>query len=492
MRQVGRSRTKFSSLMPYFLVIIMGWALSFMLSNLPVLVSVGALLAAVFCILFLGRPDYGLLVVLLVRASTDLSFSFLGPLVGPRDEALGGLPNIVLILLVILLGGFFVFARRIPVFSLPGGRLMALLLLVGIIGTVRADSHLLALKFWLPILSSLLIYAMTAYLFRSPRQLQRVIDVIAMSFVVPAIVGFSQLIRGEGVVARYDPFTLPRIIGTFVHPNPFGVYLVVMISLFLCQALFQTGRRKAVALVGLSSAILLLVGTFARVAWIGATIVVLTVGVLRNRVLLLIVLIAGVVAFALVPSVSMRVADPLQGSFASRLYYLWPGALREWRLSTGNEEGAFIVAVNRLAGLGPGAWYALSLRGYGVATSGHNDYLRMLVEFGVFGLVLFLTLDVILVIFAFRTWRASTRANQVTAPVALAFLSLTFAFPIMGITDNIFGYTVNQVYFWSFAGLTVGIHYILQHLTDTQPQADRADLPHRLESFASRREASTL
>jgi hypothetical protein len=43
------------------------------------------------------------------------------------------------------------------------------------------------------------------------------------------------------------------------------------------------------------------------------------------------------------------------------------------------------------------------------------------------------------------------------ASVALSFLALTFAYPVMGVTDNVFAATQNQVYFWTLAGLTVAI-----------------------------------
>ena len=462
MRAVGGLRVNVGGVLQYFLALLLGMAVVSMIGKLSIVVALGAVVAGGFCVLFLRRPELGLLIVLLVRASTDASFSLLGQLAGPGGVPLGALPNIGLILILIFGGGIFILARGVPMISLPGGRLLLLLLLVGLVGMMRSESLLIAVNDWFPVLAGFVVYALAAYLFRSPRGVQRAVDVMAVSFVLPVVFGLYQLVTSQGVMVQ--GLDRPRIFGTFVHPNPFGFYLVLMIGLFLCQAVSQTGKRKALALVALVPGVLLLVGTFARVAWVGAMVVLLVVGILRSRAILLMVPIAMLIAFSLVPVIGTRAADPLGGSFADRLYSLWPATLREWQRATDVEGAPFVVALNRLAGLGPGAGQVLSLRGYGMSTPPHNDYLRILVEYGVFGLAVFLALVVVLAIFAFRTWKASKGVSNATASVALAFLSLAVAFPIMSLTDNVFAYTANQVYFWSLAGITVAIHdMVAQH-----------------------------
>jgi len=181
------------------------------------------------------------------------------------------------------------------------------------------------------------------------------------------------------------------------------------------------------------------------------------VGILRARVLLVLLPLGALAIFGLVPSVGERLADALAGggSLADRFYNLWPTTLRAWLSATGAEGGGFFVVLNRLAGLGPGVGSALAR--YGLSGSPHNDYLRVLVEYGIFGLTLYLALIGVLAVMAFRTWREFRKGNQAGAAVALSFFALTLAFPVMSITDNIFAHTVNQVYFWTLAGLTMAM-----------------------------------
>jgi hypothetical protein len=57
---------------------------------------------------------------------------------------------------------------------------------------------------------------------------------------------------------------------------------------------------------------------------------------------------------------------------------------------------------------------------------------------------------------AYRTWRQCADARM--GAVALSFVALVPSFMVMSLTNPVFGETVNQVYFWALAGLTVAIH----------------------------------
>jgi len=435
-------------------ILLAGWLLAGIVSTRPLSLVVGGSLAAAFLLLFLANPATGLLFILLARASTDATLRFL-IVADPRGGVIGALPNIGLVLILTFAGGLYILSRGVPLISLAGGRLLTLLLLTGLLGVMRSDSLRFSMNEWVPLLASFVIYALAVHLFAGPRQMQRVVDVIAVSFILPAAFGLYQLATGRGVI-RPD-FAVRGVVGTFVHPNAFGFFLVIVIALFLGQALFQAGRRRAAAVAGLCIALVLLVGTYARVAWAGALVVLFAVGILRARILLLLLPLGALIIFGLVPSVGERLADPLAsgGSLADRLYNLWPATLQSWLSATGAEGGSFLVALNRLAGLGPGVGPALGR--YGLQAVPHNDYLRVLVEYGIFGLTLYLALISVLAVMAFRTWREFRERNQAAAAVALSFFALTLAFPVMSITDNVFAHTANQVYFWTLAGLTVAM-----------------------------------
>lgn len=430
-------------------VIFGGLGLAWLVLHAGVLV-IAATLCGILLLGFLGRPDLGLLAVLLVRASTDATLWLVPGLTESAPGPAGAFltPNLGVLSILMAGGGLVLLQRRLPFMSLPGGVLLTLLLATGLLGTLRSENPFLAFDQWIPAASALIVYPLAASLFSSPKQVRRVIDILAASFIVPAAFGFYQLIAGQGGVLRDIGVT--RIHGTFVTANGFALYLVVILSVFISQALVQPGRRRYLALVIVALASILLIATFSRFAWVGAVIVLLTVGALRARILLLVIPLVVVIALGLVPVIGERFSDPFGGSFADRVG-IWQETLLTWKSVTSEGQEPLLVILNRLGGLGPGA--ALSITFAVRGTHPHNDYVRILVDYGVVGLGFYLGLLAVLVVTAFRSWQRST--DRTMGSVALSFLTLALAYPIMSITAQIFGLMYNQVYFWTLAGLAV-------------------------------------
>lgn len=428
-----------------------GLILLFMLNNLPIFLPVGLILGGVFGLLFLRRPDIGMLIVLLARASTDLAVPVMEQITGHFLLAQLVGPNALLVGGVILGGTVFLLSRNLPVLSLPGGRLLTLLIAIGAVGLLLSKWALHSLNEWLPIVSLIPTYAIVAHLFQRRDRLQLVIDTLAASFILPATLGLYQLLIGTGFLI--PELGIRRAYGTFVHPGPFGLYLVFIFSVFLCQAHDQSGPRRRLAVVIAAVAGLLLLGTFTRAAWAGAIVVLLTVGLLRNRFLLIAVPLVALAAAGLIPAIGARLADPFGGSFASRVE-LWGILLHGWLEET-EAEGAILLAINRLVGLGPGGVDIITWRLLGERIGAHSDYVRVFVEYGILGLTVYLVLIASMMVWAFRTWRRAS--DRWSASIALSFLAVALAFPVMGITDHVFAATQNQLYFWTLAGLTTAI-----------------------------------
>lgn len=426
-----------------------GLALAILIVRQPIPFVLVALVGAAYGLVFLGRPDIGLMIVLLVRTSTDLSLRFMGTM-AVGGFRIAGLLNTGLVLVVIVAGGLFVLKRSLPIINLPGGKLLVLMLLIGAVGVWRSNSMLVALDGWLPVVALLIVYSLAAALFRSPQRMRLVIDAFAVSFVVPALFGFYQIVSGTGGRALMG--IGQRFPSTFVHPAAFGNYLVMMLSVFLPQVLSQTGLRRLVAVIIVLASVPLLVGTYARAAWVGALIVLLTVSVRRSRALLVLVAVLGVMSLVLVPSIPARLTDPLSGSLAWRVG-LWRDTVDQWVAATAAEGSAVGTALARFTGLAPGDLRVLTLRARERPWEAHNDYLRILAEYGLLGLSLYIALFVVLARLAFRVSRESS--DKTYTGVALALQALTLAIPIMSLTDNIFTATVHQIYFYTLAGMTV-------------------------------------
>lgn len=441
------------SLLVILVVILAGLGLAFSTVAMSPVFVLGAVLGLVLIGGFLVRPELALLAVLIGRAASDLSVLVLGSLRAGSGLSLGSLLNIGLVLILILGGGLHILAHGAPLLRLPGGVLLALLLLVGITGIPRADSLVFSFSQWLPVVGGFVTYSLASHLFSTPRRIERLVDALAVSFILPAAFGLHQLLSGTHLLA--PPRMDDRLLGTFVHPNAFALYLVLIISVFLSQAVEPARRRRglSLSLVGLS--LVLVVGTLARIAWIGTVVVVLVIGVLRRSpiLLLLLPLVVGGTWLA-VPDVQERLQDPLGGSFADRLD-LWTSLFHDWMRETGAGEPWMVTIVNRLTGLGPGSVEPLSFGARSRVHASHNDYVRVLIEYGIFGLVLYVAVVFALISMAYRTWRVAPDGSM--RAVALAFLAVAIAFPVMSLTDNLFAGTQNQLYFWTLAGASVAI-----------------------------------
>lgn len=429
-----------------------GLALAWLMLRFSPPLMVAGLLGFAFCTIFFARPDIGLLLTLLVRSSTDLVLNYAQFGEGLRAMLLS--PNTSLILILILAGGVYILNRNVRLLSLPGGTLLAFLLVTGLVGMLRSENVLFSLREWLPLVSLFVVYAITAHICRTPQQIQRVIDVIAASFILPAIYGFYQLI-GHGGTALGG---FNRIFGTFVHPNPFSFYLAMIITLFTCQSLVTAGKRRRLSVAIVAAAGILLVGTLTRIAWVGTIVALLTIGALRSRRLLILVPLAVVLVAVAFPYTVARVGnvvgDPASTGVQDR-FEIWGLTFHYWMDATQARDGSVVTMMNRLGGLGPGTVDFLTARREGGSYSAHNDYIRVLSEYGVFGLTLYALLLMVMLVSGYRAFRLSAGTSMASVP--LSFFALTLAYMLMSVTDNIFASTQNQVYYWALAGMSVAI-----------------------------------
>jgi len=430
-------------------VVASGLALAWLVGHAPGIFVLGAVLAFVLGAVFIQRPDAGLMLLLVARASTDASLGSFSSAIESSDRLTSVLlnPNSALILILVVAGGLFLLRHGLAVINLPVVRVYGLLLVIGLIGIPRSHNLFFSLNEWLRVVSPLIVYCLVAHLFGNRGRTQKIIDALALSFILPAIFGFYQLIVGQG---HHLKIGVTRILSTFTHPNPFAAYLVIILSVFLCQALDQQGKRKWLSLgVAVASSVLLL-GTFARFAWVGAAVVVFTIGLLRGRILLVIFPLIAVIVFGTFQGVGARLEDPMQDSSLRDRLMMWESTFDGWIYETSVSRAPVVVVLDRVTGLGPGAYAPISLKYVGRVIPLHNDYLRLLVEYGLFGLIVYVGLYFMLIRLAYRAWRRSDGSRRT---VALSLLALTLAYPVMSMTANLFAQQVNQVYFWALAGL---------------------------------------
>ncbi|MDY7101014.1 MAG: O-antigen ligase family protein [Actinomycetota bacterium] len=228
----------------------------------------------------------------------------------------------------------------------------------------------------LKVAAGALMFAVLEQAYRQrPDRIRHLLAATFVSLIVPALVAFQQL-TSNTEVEQY--LQVSRIQGTFVHPNPFATYLVVVASLALAVRPHLKGINRHLATMALVVASVLTIFTYARGAWIALLLGILVVGAKQDKRLLLGLGLMVVLVVIAVPSVTARLSDLSEteavgdgdaNSAAWRFGY-WAELLPR-------------VAENPVTGIGMEQVLAQSPD----RLQPHNSFVQAIVETGVLGFV---------------------------------------------------------------------------------------------------------
>ncbi|MCX5673898.1 MAG: O-antigen ligase family protein [Planctomycetota bacterium] len=330
---------------------------------------------------------------------------------------------------------FFVFVawlatrrREGPVWDMPAGMMWALIAYVLVIlvsyvraamdlGSFPAEQRLSLLGLTSEYLINPLKYMVPGLLLYDGCRTRRRL-VLALTCVLLVGVGYALLaartVPLSALVSEQNFMQHRRYLGesTGLHANYLGPMLVGMFWAIIGS--FHLWRRWALRMAAASGAAVVFLGMalcHSRAAYFTAAAVGLLLGVLRWRVLLVILPALGLVVVAVMPSVSARLAmgfgevDPGGGTAANwdevtagRTTGLWPPVLAQIPRSP-------LIGFGRLA-----IWrtqvYGEILAGEGTCPSHpHNAYLEMALDAGGIGLMVALAFYGGLLLFAMRLFR---------------------------------------------------------------------------------------
>jgi len=242
------------------------------------------------------------------------------------------------------------------------------------------------------------VFFMTVNYVRDERQLKRLLATTLVTAAISAVMGILQIPGGGRVGAPFE--------GRYGEPNTFGGYLVLMLALVLGHVLTTRGLVSTLGWTALAGLFILpLLYTLSRSSWLAAVPMLLVLVVWSPRRLLLLTALGLLVIsapFVMPRQVVDRYNYTLAESF-DRGHYSLAGA----RLDTSTSA--------RLDSWRQGVegWMDSPSLGYGVTGFHFMDaqFVRVLVEGGLAGLLTFLWMLSGLVRIAFRTtvWAAGTR-----------------------------------------------------------------------------------
>lgn len=237
-----------------------------------------------------------------------------------------------------------------------------------------------------------------------------------------------------------------RAFSVFDNPNMFAAYLAFLVP--AAAYFFLNAKRWTSRLVVFALGVLLAGGlavTYTRGAWLASAIALLILGLLRDRKVLLLMLLVMVAAPLLFPATIVdRVATIGSLDDSSNLY-----RITIWKAALLMVKDYWASGV----GLGP-VPFALIYPLYEIAGTPtvhtHSLYLQIMVETGVLGLLIFLWL-----LRAVFKEGLTVSGNRYHSGITTALVAGLAGQMIYGLFDNIWYSPKNLFLFWSIAGIIV-------------------------------------
>jgi O-antigen ligase len=274
--------------------------------------------------------------------------------------------------------------------------------------------------------AELAVYVMAANVLNSAVRTRRLFALVALSGVVPAIIGLIQWIQGPPYVPELG---VARITSTFGGgPNEFAAYMAV-------SALLMLGMPSLLPrLVRLPSLVLILavlVGTYSREGWAMFLLGIVLIGWRRRRALVFGVAAMTVVIVGLVPAVQSRVLPsatqppaavqrtPTYASFTWRID-TWRILLDKWAQSPligyGLRSTPYVNPRRSQVNGGPAS-------GFGA----HNSAVNVLVEGGVVLLIPYLLLVGVMIGACVRLARTKWELQHLASLLVVVWIVVTVA-----------------------------------------------------------------
>lgn len=296
------------------------------------------------------------------------------------------------------------------------------------------------------LLSIFAFFTTASLLVDSPQKLTQLIKSLLISALLPCLIALYQLLVGTGLLENGTN----RLFATFGHPNMFAFFLVFCLSLSTFAALNLDYRKIQPYLYHLASLamLVLLFFTYTRGAYVALAIFIFIVGLLRFRKFL----IGGLIALLLVASAYAPVRERATSIFSFRA-----DDSIAWRIGLWREGWDY--AQPRLAtgyGLGTAPQVIAANKPYYHGSSEpHNDYLRILLEQGVLGVLAYLLLIAGLLYALLHRYLGQKRPKlKVFNLFAIAAATSLF---VMSFGDNILNDTALQFAFWSLTGAVLSV-----------------------------------
>jgi len=399
-------------------------------------------------ILFFKKPDWFLYFFAFSRISLDaLKLVYFEDIkIGMHwSLSLDGIINGIFILCAII---YLFKEKEIKIWELPGIKPFFIFILICLISLFYSLDKILGLRHLIHYLTYFLIYILGAHILNTKEKNYKMIIAILLSCLIPIGLGLYQAITLKG---NYETFNFMRISATAYHPNPYAFYLVTILIFIFIMYLYTNSWKKKIYLFLLTIPISIsLVLTYSRIGWLAGILgwfifFLFSKGKNRYKIFLLffIITVIGIVYF------KTRIAYRF-----ARLLSLGLDTLG-WRIMVWTINFKEFLK-NPITGYGIGSAEIIAQKRLGDMVAPHNDYLRLMIELGLAGLIIFLT--IIFSLIRFFLCKYKTNFKEKEKILALGMLVLILDSSVISILCNLHHYDYVYIYFWFL--IVIGYNFL--------------------------------
>ncbi len=436
------------------------FALFFVVSNnLSLSVALGIIILSILIPLFIIFPNYSLLLLIIVRNSTDAYseniFINIFDIVSLNFSSILGIMIILWVLYVII-------KERINIRKIPLTIPWVLFLGVSLLSVIYSLDKVSTLKIATKLFDFYFLYIISYFYFKqaveqgNKKFRKYFIIAILISFIIPFVFGIYQIIFQRGYVG---PEGLSRIYGTFTHPNIFAFTLLLLFFILIIlyhnvKDQSKKAKESNLYLFLIFTTVFLLLNTFTRSAWIGALIYIISYLIIykKNKIFNILYYICAIafLCFVVITYTPLKYYDFNNINFIRRITtsdtYI---SSTEWRTNSWKQMSSYVYE-SPVIGFGLDTYRLLREKQvasvYEDPYYAHNDYLQILIELGIIGLVLYLNL-----IFQtfYRIYKKYLLTKNKTILLSLIGIILIFG---IGLVDNILMSTSLQWIMWAYIG----------------------------------------
>jgi putative inorganic carbon (HCO3(-)) transporter len=410
-----------------------------------ILILAGAIVGATLLVLAYTRFEVFLLLALAIRASVDWTQT-------PSETAVGepttsGVETTVFALIFLIASVLWLLVQlQVGRLRRPSSLSIAWLAFagIGLLSALGADVPIESLAESGRIATVVVMLVVLEQVLSTSLPVRRLLTICYLSAIVPLLMAAYQVVTGAGGSATFDGIS--RVRGTFLHPNAFGFYLVILIIMGVALLPYLTRRVRPLllSLVWVSTTALVL--TYSRGSWIVLVVGLVVVAKLQSPSILVLMLAATAALAITVPSVSTRLLDLQTDSNLAGVQ----GNSLQWRLDYWS-TAIGLADESPAIGIGP----KMTQYSTHEAKVPHNDILRAYVETGVLGLIAYAAIIAMLI----RTARNAVRnaSSDFDKGVGVGFAGCAAAFISYSFGGNLMSQVVVLWYFVAFAAAAITV-----------------------------------